>query len=184
MDSWNEAVRKAKGEADTLGGLVLLRAAHVPSGLGEPVFDKLDAVIAHALMGVGAVKGVEIGDGFAAARAGGASNNDVLLPGGKFASNHAGGIAGGISTGQDILARVAVRPIASIPRLQQTIDRRGERAEVLVGGRHDLSAIPRIVPVLSAMLALALADALLLQKRMQKSQCAIPWQEERPRNGG
>ena len=184
VDSWNEAVRKAKGEADTLGGLVLLRAAHVPSGLGEPVFDKLDAVIAHALMGVGAVKGVEIGDGFAAARAGGASNNDVLLPGGKFASNHAGGIAGGISTGQDILARVAVRPIASIPRLQQTIDRRGERAEVLVGGRHDLSAIPRIVPVLSAMLALALADALLLQKRMQKSQCAIPWQEERPRNGG
>lgn len=175
---WDEAVKAARGRGDTLGGLVLLEARNVPPGLGEPVFDKLDATIAHALMSVGAVKGVEIGAGFQAAKTGGAQNNDPLLPGGKFASNHAGGIVGGISTGQDIVARVAVKPIASIPRAQQTIDRKGDSAEVLVGGRHDLSAIPRIVPVLSAMLALALADALLLQKRMGPARNDIPWLEE------
>lgn len=178
IPAWDEVVKKALGTADTLGGIVLLRAAHVPPGLGEPVFDKLDAMIAHALMSVGAVKGVEIGAGFAAARSGGSTNNDALLPGGEFASNNAGGIVGGISTGQDILARVAVKPIASIHREQQTIDRRGGAAKVLVGGRHDLSAIPRIVPVLVSMLALTLADALLLQKRMLRAQFSIPWQTE------
>ncbi|WP_300710821.1 chorismate synthase, partial [uncultured Desulfovibrio sp.] len=162
---WDARVAEARAAGDTLGGIVEICARHVPAGLGEPVFDKLDACLAHALMGVGAVKGVEVGDGFAAARSVGSVNNDPLTPDG-FAANHAGGILGGISSGQDIVLRAAVKPIASIAREQQTIDREGRPATVLVGGRHDLSAIPRIVPVLRAMTALTLADALLLQARM------------------
>lgn len=172
---WDEAVRNAREKKDTLGGIVGLVAAHVPAGLGEPVFDKLEATIAHALMSVGAVRGVEFGDGFAAAKSAGSRNNDPMLPGFKFASNHAGGILGGISTGQDIIARVAVKPIASIPQPQASLDIHGSPATVLVGGRHDLAAIPRIVPVLSSMLALALADALLLQKRMHDVNFEKPW---------
>ena len=164
---WDARVEEARAAGDTLGGIVAITAGNVPSGLGEPVFDKLEAVLAHALMSVGAVKGVEVGDGFAAARLNGSQNNDPLLPGGGFASNHAGGILGGISSGQDITLRAAVKPIASIARKQHTVDTRGRPREILIGGRHDLSAIPRIIPVLSAMTALALADALLLQRRME-----------------
>lgn len=171
---WDAAVAEARKAGDTLGGIVQIVARNVPAGLGEPVFDKLEAVLAHAVMSVGAVKGVEVGEGFAAARLRGSQNNDALLPGADgsissacFASNHAGGILGGISSGQDIVLRAAVKPIASIAQEQQTVDKEGRTAEVLAGGRHDLSAIPRIVPVLSAMAALALADALLLQSRME-----------------
>lgn len=171
---WDAAVAEARKAGDTLGGIVQIVARHVPAGLGEPVFDKLEAVLAHAVMSVGAVKGVEVGEGFAAARLRGSQNNDPLLPGAdgalssvRFASNHAGGILGGISSGQDIVLRAAVKPIASIAQEQQTVDRQGRAAVALIKGRHDLSAIPRIVPVLSAMTALALADALLLQGRME-----------------
>lgn len=173
---WDAAVAEARAQGDTLGGIVRIVAERVPAGLGEPVFDRLDATLAHALMSVGAVKGVEVGDGFAAARRRGSANNDELHPAGgagcgahpsaRFGSNHAGGILGGISSGQDIVLRAAVKPIASIAREQATVDTDGNAAAVIVGGRHDLSAIPRIVPVLSAMTALALADALLLQRRM------------------
>jgi chorismate synthase len=166
VPQWDARVEQAREDRDTLGGVALVVARDVPPGLGEPVFDKLDAVLAHALMSVGAVKGVEVGEGFAAARLTGSQNNDALLPCGKFASNHAGGILGGISSGQDIVLRVAVKPIASIARKQRTVDRHGNPAEILVGGRHDLSAIPRIIPVLSAMTALVLADALLMQARV------------------
>ncbi len=162
---WEERVVQARKDRDTLGGIVQVEATGVPAGLGEPVFYKLDAALASALMGVGAVKGVEIGDGFAAARACGSQNNDPLLPGGQFASNHAGGILGGISSGQTIVARAAVKPIPSIPREQQTVDVHGTPTIILVGGRHDLSAIPRCVPVHRAMVSLVLADMLLLQRR-------------------
>ena len=173
-EHWDARVREARNAHDTLGGIVQIVARGVPAGLGEPVFDKLDAVLAHALMSVGAVKGVEVGEGFNSAWLMGSQNNDPLQPGpdgdlsgrDNFASNHAGGILGGISTGQEIVLRAAVKPIASIPQEQQTIDTSGKAASVLIGGRHDLSAIPRIVPVLSAMTALALADMLLLQERM------------------
>lgn len=173
-EHWDARVREARNAHDTLGGIVQIVARGVPAGLGEPVFDKLDAVLAHALMSVGAVKGVEVGEGFNSAWLMGSQNNDPLQPGpdadlsgrDNFASNHAGGILGGISTGQEIVLRAAVKPIASIPQEQQTIDKSGKAASVLIGGRHDLSAIPRIVPVLSAMTALALADMLLLQERM------------------
>ncbi|MDR1777881.1 MAG: chorismate synthase [Desulfovibrio sp.] len=163
---WNKRVEEARAAHDTLGGIVLVVAQNVPVGLGEPVFDKLEAVLAHAVMSVGAVKGVEVGEGFAAARLTGSQNNDELLPGGTFASNHAGGILGGISSGQDIVLRAAVKPIASIPKKQRTVDTMGRPREIIVGGRHDLSAIPRVIPVLSAMTALVLADAMLLQCRM------------------
>ena len=162
---WEDAVRQARAKGDTLGGIVRIEANGVPAGLGEPVFDKLDALFAHALMSVGAVKAVAVGDGFAAADATGFANNDPLTLEG-FMSNHCGGILGGISTGQPVILTAAVKPIASIPQTQQTVNAAGESVSINVGGRHDLSAIPRIVPVLKAMAALVLADALLLQKRM------------------
>ena len=173
-EHWDARVEEARQAHDTLGGIVQIVARGVPAGLGELVFDKLDAVLAYALMSVGAVKGVEVGEGFNCVWLMGSQNNDALQPGPdndmsgreNLVSNHAGGILGGISTGQDIVLRVAVKPIASIPQEQQTIDKNGKAASVLIGGRHDLSAIPRIVPVLSAMTALTLADMLLMQERM------------------
>ncbi len=166
VQAWEEAANTAKEHGDTLGGLVLIEAHGVPAGLGEPVFDKLDALFAHALMSVGAVKGVEVGAGFAAARVGGIVNNDRLTPAG-FATNNSGGILGGISTGQPIVLTVAVKPIASVGQEQMTINTKGKAVPITIGGRHDISAIPRIVPVLKAMTALVLADALLLQRRMK-----------------
>ncbi|MFA7348376.1 MAG: chorismate synthase [Desulfurivibrionaceae bacterium] len=160
MISHIETVRK---EGDTLGGIVEILATGCPAGLGEPVFEKLDAALACALMSIGAVKGVEIGAGFAAAGMRGSENNDVILPEG-FASNNSGGILAGISNGDAIVARVAVKPIPSIGKEQQTINLAHEPVTVSIGGRHDISAIPRIIPVCEAMVALCLADHLLRQK--------------------
>jgi len=162
---WQDLVRDVAGRGDTLGGIVEVRASGVPAGLGEPVFDKLDARLAAALMGVGAVKGVEIGAGFAASRMLGSENNDAMGADG-FASNNAGGILAGISSGQDIVLRAAIKPIPSIALEQQTVDRFGSTRLIRVGGRHDICAIPRIVPVLCAMTRLVLADMVLLQRRM------------------
>lgn len=166
LPEWEESVRAARAAGDTLGGIVQVEAYGVPCGLGEPVFGKLDALIAGAFMGVGAVKGVEIGAGFAAARMTGSRNNDPITPNG-FASNNAGGILGGVSTGAPIVVRAAIKPIPSIAVPQDTIDENGEACVISIGGRHDCSAIPRVVPVLKAMLALVLADAFLMQKRME-----------------
>jgi chorismate synthase len=163
--AWDERIRKVKSEGDTLGGVVEIRATCVPAGLGEPVFDKLDARLAYALMSVGAVKGVEIGSGCSAARSLGSVNNDPITPEG-FASNNAGGILGGISSGQDIVVRAYVKPIPSIAREQRTVTASGEAAAITVGGRHDIAAIPRINPVLKAMTALTLADLLLVDRRL------------------
>ncbi len=170
---WDELVLATRKENDTLGGVTRVEVRNAPAGLGEPVFGKLDGALAGALMGVGAVKGVEIGDGFAAARSKGSANNDELLPGGRFASNHAGGIAGGLSTGQDIVVHCAVKPIPSIPRTQHSIDIHGQPVTLLVGGRHDLAAIPRCVPVHKAMVSLVMADMLLLQRRMGRGDGAF-----------
>jgi chorismate synthase len=156
-------VQEVKARGDSLGGLVQVRVRGCPPGLGEPVFDKLDAVLAQAVMSVGAVKGVEIGAGFAAAGMLGSQHNDPLVPGG-FASNHAGGILAGISNGDEIVITAAVKPIPSIAQEQQTIDLEGRPRTIRVGGRHDLSAIPRIVPVILAMVRLTLADFLLRQR--------------------
>lgn len=156
-------VAEVRKRGDSLGGVVVVRATGVPVGLGAPVFDKLDADIAGALMSIGAVKGVEIGAGFAAAGLTGTENNDEITPEG-FASNNAGGILAGISNGDDIVARVAVKPIPSVSREQRTIDKNGKPTTVSVRGRHDISAIPRINVVCEAMVGLVLADHLLRQK--------------------
>ncbi|MEW6387605.1 MAG: chorismate synthase [Thermodesulfobacteriota bacterium] len=158
-----QRVAEVKAQGDSLGGIVEVRVRGCPPGLGEPVFDKLDATLAQAVMSVGAVKGVEIGAGFAAARLLGSENNDPLIPGG-FASNNAGGILAGISNGDEIVLRAAVKPIPSISREQQTIDLAGQPRTLKIKGRHDISAIPRIVPVIAAMVRLTLADFLLRQR--------------------
>lgn len=156
-------VEEVRARGDSLGGIVEIRARNCPAGLGEPVFDKLDAALAQALMSVGAVKGVEIGAGFAAARMLGSEHNDPITPEG-FVANRAGGILAGISNGDEIVLRAAVKPIPSIALEQDTIDLQGRPRKLRVKGRHDISAIPRIVPVLEAMVRLTLADFLLRQK--------------------
>ncbi len=163
----NEAARKMEARAaearkagDSLGGVVEVMATGVPAGIGDPVFDKLDAEIAKALMSIGAVKGVEIGSGFRAAELTGSQNNDPIGPQG-FMSNKAGGILAGISNGEPVIARAAVKPIPSISIEQDTVDIEGNPVKLSVKGRHDISAIPRIVPVCQAMLRLVLADHLL-----------------------
>jgi len=163
-----ELVEQARRELDSLGGIVEVRARGVPAGLGEPVFDKLDADIGKAMLSIPAVKGVEIGDGFAAILARGSQNNDpfVRRADGSVgtASNHAGGILGGISNGEEIVVRVAAKPPASIAREQQTVNRSGNADLISVKGRHDPTVLPRLVPVAEAMLLLVLADHWLRQR--------------------
>ena len=155
-----------KETGDSVGGIVEITAAGCPSGLGDPVFGKLDALIAGAMMGIGAVKGVEIGDGFAVAGKFGSENNDPMTKEG-FLSNHAGGILGGISSGQDIVVRIAVKPTPSIAKIQQTRDVHGNVVDISVSGRHDPCIVPRIMPVAEAMLALVLMDCMLEQAKRQ-----------------
>ncbi|MCG6305330.1 chorismate synthase, partial [Vibrio vulnificus] len=135
-------------------------ATNLPVGLGEPVFDRLDADIAHALMSINAVKGVEIGDGFDVVKQKGSQHRDPLTPEG-FASNHAGGILGGISTGQDVVANIALKPTSSITVPGDTITRTGEATQLITKGRHDPCVGIRAVPIAEAMLAIVLMDHLL-----------------------
>lgn len=155
-------ILEAKKAGDSVGGIAEIVATGCPAGLGDPVFGKLDADIAAAMMGIGAVKGIEIGDGFAVAEMFGSENNDPMTADG-FVSNHAGGILGGISSGQDIVVRIAVKPTPSIAKTQQTRDINGKVVDISVGGRHDPCILPRIIPVAEAMLALVLANCLLAQ---------------------
>ena len=156
-------LEEAKAAGDTLGGIVEIAVRGCPAGLGEPVFGRMDADLAGALMGIGTVKGVEIGAGFSAARMTGSACNDPLTPEG-FRSNNAGGILAGITCGSDIVIRVACKPIPSIARPQETIDTAGHPAVVTVGGRHDAAVMPRIIPVCEAMVCIVLADHLLRQR--------------------
>lgn len=160
-------VQEVRSQGDTLGGIVEIRA-NCPAGLGEPVFDKLEADLAHGLMSIGAVKGVEFGAGFAVAEMLGSENNDPITPDG-FSSNNAGGILAGISSGQELVIRVAVKPIPSIAREQRTITREGEAVSIKIGGRHDISAIPRVIPVCEAMVRLTLLDHLMRQNAITLS---------------
>ena len=155
-------VQEVRRQGDTLGGIVEIRAV-CPAGLGEPVFDKLEAELARALMSIGAVKGVEVGAGFRVAEMLGSENNDGIGPEG-FLGNNAGGILAGISSGEEIVLRVAVKPIPSIGKEQKTVNLKNEEVSIQIGGRHDISAIPRIVPVCEAMVRLTLADHLLRWK--------------------
>jgi chorismate synthase len=167
-----EEIRRARAEGDSVGGIVEIVAQGCPPGLGDPVFGKLDGAIAGALMGIGAVKGVEIGEGFAAARMCGSEHNDQM-DASSFLSNHAGGILGGISTGQDIVVRIAVKPTPSIARPQKTRSVSGETAEISIKGRHDPCIVPRIIPVAEAMLALVLIDAFLEQQKHMGGQGSL-----------
>ncbi len=158
-----EKLEEAGKKGDSLGGIVEILIRGCPPGLGEPVFDKIDADLAKALMGIGSVKGVEIGAGFQAARMTGFECNDPITPGG-FSTNHAGGIVAGITNGEKIVIRVACKPISSIQKTQQTIDVTGKPVNISIKGRHDVSVIPRIIPVCEAMVSIVLADHLLRQK--------------------
>jgi chorismate synthase len=164
LEAHLDEVRRAR---DSVGARAGVCARGVPPGWGDPIFDKLDALIAHALMSIGAVKAVEIGDGLAVVRQRGSEHRDALTPEG-FASNHAGGILGGISSGQDIVAYLAFKPTSSIPQEIATLDVRGHATTVSVHGRHDPCVGVRGVPVAEAMLALVLADAFL----RHRGQCA------------
>jgi len=156
-------VSETRKKGDSLGGVVDIRANGVPPGLGDPVFDKLDADLAKALMSIGAVKGVEIGAGFSASGLLGSENNDPIIPDG-FETNNAGGILAGISTGDELVMRVAVKPIPSITRTQNTIDTSNSPATISTKGRHDISAIPRINVVCEAMVNIVLSDHMLRQR--------------------
>jgi len=162
-----QKLEEARSEGDSLGGIVEVRVTGCPAGLGEPVFDKIDADLARALMSIGTVKGVEIGAGFRAARMKGSENNDPIDPSG-FRSNRAGGVLAGITTGQEIVIRAACKPIASIALEQQTIDVQGNPRRIAVRGRHDVCVIPRIIPVCEAMVCLVIADHLLRQKAIRQ----------------
>ncbi len=161
-------LKELKKAGDTAGGIVEVVALHVPPGLGDPVFDKLDAVIAYALMGINAVKAVEIGDGFASAALRGSENNDPFVPGQSgepsTSSNRAGGTLGGISNGMPIVARAAFKPTASIHKEQSTMNTAGEVVPLVVGGRHDPTVLPRAVPIVEAMMNLVLADFILRRR--------------------
>ncbi len=159
-------IKQVKKSGDSIGGVVEVVAANVPPGLGDPVFDKLDADLAKALMGIGAVKGVEIGAGFHAAEMTGYENNDQITETG-FETNNSGGILAGISNGDEIIARVHVKPIPSILREQNTIDENGEPYVISTEGRHDVSAVPRINAVCRSMVSIVLADHILRQKAVQ-----------------
>lgn len=160
LESYMDGLRK---EGNSVGARINVVASGVPAGLGEPVFDRLDADIAHALMCINAAKGVEIGSGFDVIEQKGTEHRDLISPEG-FQSNHAGGILGGISSGQDILASVAFKPTSSLRLPGQTINRQGESAEVVTTGRHDPCVGIRATPIVEAMLAITLMDHLLRQR--------------------
>ncbi len=156
---------EVKAQDDSLGGVVELIARGCPPGLGEPVFDKLSADLAKAIMSIGAVKGFEIGAGFEAARLKGSENNDPVT-GEGFSTNNAGGILAGISNGDDIVLRAAIKPIPSIGVEQATVDKQGNPTSIKSAGRFDVTAIPRVIPVMEAMVKIVLADHYLRNSMM------------------
>jgi chorismate synthase len=164
---WEELIDDARKAGSSLGAVVECVATGVPAGWGSPVYAKLDAELAAAMMSINAVKGVEIGDGFAAARLRGEENADAMRAGPTFLSNHSGGVAGGISTGQPVVVRVALKPTSSILTPVPTIGRDGEETEIATRGRHDPCVGIRGAPVVEAMMALVLAD----QKLLHRAQC-------------
>jgi len=163
LEALDELMRALKKEGDSVGAKVTVMAENVPPGLGEPVFDRLDADLAHALMSINAVKGVEIGDGFAVVNQRGSQHRDEIRANG-FQSNHAGGILGGISSGQTISANLAMKPTSSITVPGKTITRDGEEVEMITKGRHDPCVGIRAVPIAEAMTAIVLMDHLLRQR--------------------
>ncbi|HMR33987.1 MAG TPA: chorismate synthase [Geminicoccaceae bacterium] len=169
---WEEQLLALRKAGSSVGAVIEVVAEGVPAGWGEPIYDKLDSDLARAMMSINAVKGVEIGDGFAAAALRGEDNADEIRMGNdgpRFLSNHAGGILGGISSGQDIVVRFAVKPTSSILTPRRTIDRHGNETEIVTKGRHDPCVGIRAVPVGEAMMACVLADHMLRQRALTGS---------------
>ena len=159
-----QLILQVKGEGDTVGGVIECLITGCPAGWGAPAFDKLHATLAHAMLSINAVKGFEYGLGFAGAALRGSQQNDAFLPGFATATNHSGGIQGGISNGNDIIFRVAFKPVATLLREQTTVDVDGCPTLLTAHGRHDPCVLPRAVPIVEAMAALTLADAYLQQR--------------------
>lgn len=163
-----EAIMQARADGDSLGGTVRCVVRHCPVGLGDPVFDKLEARLAMAMLSIPAVKGFEVGSGFEGTLMKGSEHNDPFIPGADgqvhTVTNNSGGIQGGISNGEEISFRVAIKPTATITRDQQSVTQTGDKATLRAKGRHDPCVLPRAVPVVEAMAALVLADCLLIQR--------------------
>ena len=180
VEKWDEYMRDLKKQGDSVGAKITVIATGMPVGLGEPVFDRLDADIAKSLMAINAVKGVEIGDGFDVVSQKGSEHRDELTPQG-FKSNHSGGVLGGISTGQDVVAHIALKPTSSISVEGETIDVNGESQPVVTKGRHDPCVGIRAVPIAEAMLAITLMDHFLRNRGqnadVQVSTPVIPGQQ-------
>ena len=158
---------QAQKEGDTVGGVVECRIMGAPAGLGEPMFGKFSAELAHAIFSLPAVKGFEIGDGFALAQMKGSEANDSFInKEGRIttSTNHSGGIQGGITNGNDIVFRVAFKPIPSLMKPQQTVNRAGETCEIAIEGRHDVCALPRAIVLVEAMAAMVTVDMMLMQR--------------------
>lgn len=156
-----QAVEELSAKGDSAGGIVECVINGLPAGLGEPVFDKADALLAQAVLSIGAVKGIEFGAGFEVADMFGSTNNDQMAQGGKFLSNNAGGILGGMTNGNQLVFRAAIKPVPSIYLKQQTVDTGLNECEIEIQGRHDVCLCPRIVPVIEAMAAVTVADLYL-----------------------
>ena len=170
-EKMSQLIMEVKAEGDTVGGVIACVVKGCPIGLGEPVFGKLQARLGAAMLSINAVKGFEYGLGFAGARGRGSEQNDIFEPDGKggvtVRTNNSGGIQGGISNGQDIYFRVAFKPVATLLKEQQTVDKQGNAVTLTARGRHDACVLPRAVPVVEAMAAITLLDAYLLDKSTQ-----------------
>ena len=177
-----EYVSTLMEQMDSCGGLIECRVDHLPAGLGEPVFDKLDALLAQAIMSIGAVKGVEIGDGFQSASSTASTNNDPFcMQQGQVmkTSNHSGGTLGGMSDGSQLILRAAIKPTPSISQMQHTVNNSGEEIKLSIHGRHDPIIVPRAVVVVEAMTALTLADLLLRNAVSQMNQIKQLYTEDK-----
>ena len=159
-----ELITRVKAEGDTIGGVITCVIKGCPAGLGEPEFDKLHVTLGAAMLSINAVKGFEYGEGFAGVTARGSEQNDVFLPPYDTATNHSGGIQGGISNGQDIYFRVAFKPVATLLKEQKTVDLEGNPTTLTAKGRHDPCVLPRAVPIVEAMAAMTILDHFLLSK--------------------
>lgn len=167
-----DAIKKTATLGDTLGGEITCVIKNVPMGLGEPVFNKLSADLAHAIMSINAAKGFEIGSGFSSAQMKGSLHNDVFVNKSgtvRTKTNYSGGIQGGISNGEDIYFKVAFKPVATLMKDQQTVDLQGKNVIIKGNGRHDVTVVPRAVPIVEAMAALVIADKLLMNKTAKLS---------------
>ena len=171
-----DIIMRAKDQGDSLGGVITCVCRNVPAGLGEPVFDKMEALLAHAMLSIPATKGFEIGSGFAGTRMRGSEHNDPFVRKGDLigtATNNSGGVQGGITNGEPIVLRVAFKPVATIGLEQETVDFNGKVRVLKARGRHDPCVLPRAVPIVESMAALVLGDMLLQQKMRETVQDAV-----------